>query len=127
MVISIVVFGVTYSLIALTRVPNTVAALLGATVLVLSGALSSELAFTHVDLNVILLLAGMMMLADIMGRTGVFEWSAIQSMRLARGHGFGILALLCFISAVASAFPGQRHHGGTARARDPFPLPEPSA
>ena len=104
MTTSIVIFGVAYLLIALTSIPNTVIALLGAVAMVFSGALSGHDAFRHIDLNVILLLAGMMILADIVGRTGFFQWSAIQSARAVRAHGFGMLVLLCFIAAFASAF-----------------------
>ena len=104
MIVSLLIFGVTYFLIALTRVPRTVAALLGATAMVFSGALSSEDALSSIDLNVILLLAGMMVVAEILAKTGFFQWSAIYSARLVRGNGFGILVLLCGITAVASAF-----------------------
>ena len=46
----------------------------------------------------------MMVVAEILAKTGFFQWSAIYSARLVRGNGFGILVLLCAITAVASAF-----------------------
>ena len=56
--------------------------MVGASLMVLIGVLNSEEAFSHIDLSVILLLAGMMVLADIIARTGAFDWAAIQGVRL---------------------------------------------
>ena len=51
----------------------------------------------------ILLLAGMMSLAEMIGRTGVFDWAALKSAQLVRGSGFGTLCLMSTLTAVASA------------------------
>ena len=104
MVTPIAIFTVAYALIAFSKIPKSLIALMGAALMVLSGSLDSHQAFEHVDLNVVLLLACMMLLADITGRTGVFEWGAIKSAQLVKGNGFAILLLLCLITAVASAF-----------------------
>jgi Na+/H+ antiporter NhaD/arsenite permease-like protein len=45
----------------------------------------------------------MMILADIISRTGAFDWAAIRGARLVRGSGFGLLILLVILTAVASA------------------------
>ena len=104
MVTPIAIFTVAYGLIAFSNIPKSLIALMGAALMVLSGSLDSDHAFEHVDLNVVLLLACMMLLADITGRTGIFEWGAIKSAQLVKGNGFAILILLCLITAVASAF-----------------------
>lgn len=104
MVTPIAIFTVAYALIAFSKIPKSLIALMGAALMVLLGSLDSDHAFEHVDLNVVLLLACMMLLADITGRTGIFEWGAIKSAQLVRGNGFAILLLLCLITAVASAF-----------------------
>lgn len=97
------VFVLTYALIASERVHKTIAALAGGLVMVLVGIISQEEAFEHVDFNVIFLLAGMMILAGIIRKTGVFGWLAIRAARLAGGDPYRILVVLCVITAAASA------------------------
>ena len=98
------IFIITYGLIASERIHKTIAALAGGVVMVLFGIITQEAAFEHIDFNVIFLLAGMMVLASIIRKTGVFGWLAIRSARLAGGEPFRILVVLSVITAVASAF-----------------------
>ena len=98
------IFGISYLLIATGRIPHVVVAVLGAMAMVFLGVMSEHEALSHVNLEVILLLAGMMSLANIFARTGAFEWAAIKAAQLVRGDGFLTLCLLCVITAVASAF-----------------------
>jgi Na+/H+ antiporter NhaD/arsenite permease-like protein len=71
--------------------------------MILLGLLSQEQAFQAVDWNVIFLLAGMMVLANILRETGLFQWIAVQAVRLGRGNPFRILVILSLVTAVASA------------------------
>jgi Na+/H+ antiporter NhaD/arsenite permease-like protein len=103
MITAAVIFGITYLAIAVGRIPTAIIAVLGAAVMVFARVLTPEQALDHVDLEVILLLAGMMILADIISRTGAFDWAAIRGARLVRGNGLGLLALLAILTAVASA------------------------
>ena len=98
------IFIITYGLIASERIHKTIAALAGGVVMVLFGIITQEAAFEHIDFNVIFLLAGMMVLASIIRKTGVFGWLAIRSARLAGGEPYRILVVLSVITAVASAF-----------------------
>ena len=104
LVLASVIFVVTYALIATDRVHKTLAAMGGGVAMVLLGVLTQEHAFEHIDFNVIFLLAGMMILASIIRKTGVFGWLAIRSARLAGGEPYRILVVLSLITAVASAF-----------------------
>jgi Na+/H+ antiporter NhaD/arsenite permease-like protein len=98
------IFIVTYALIATERIHKTTAALLGGAAVVLIGVVSQEQAFEAIDFNVIFLLAGMMVLAAVIRRTGAFGWLAVRAARLAGGDGFRILVVMSLITAVASAF-----------------------
>jgi Na+/H+ antiporter NhaD/arsenite permease-like protein len=98
------IFGVTYLLIATERVHKTLAAMAGGIAMVLLGIVSQEQAFEEIDFNVIFLLAGMMILAGIIRKTGVFGWIAVRAARLAGGDPYRILVILSVITAVASAF-----------------------
>ena len=104
MATAVVVFGISYLLIATGRIPHVLIAVLGAMAMVFLGVMTEHEALSHVNLEVVLLLAGMMSLANIFARTGAFEWAAIKAAQLVRGDGFLTLCLLCVITAVASAF-----------------------
>ncbi len=99
-----VIFLVTYALIATDRVDKTVAALLGGSLVVVVGIIDQEEAFGAIDLNVIFLLAGMMILAGILRRTGFFQWVAIRSVKVARGEPYRLLLILSVVTALLSAF-----------------------
>jgi Na+/H+ antiporter NhaD/arsenite permease-like protein len=99
-----VIFVVTYALIATDRVDKTIAALLGGSLVVILGLVSQEDAFGAIDLNVILLLAGMMIMAGILRRTGFFGWLAIRSVKVAGGDPYRLLIVLSIVCAFLSAF-----------------------
>ena len=98
------VFAVTYALIISERVHKTTAALAGGMTMVALNVLDTEQAFEAIDLEVIFLLTGMMIIANTMAGTGVFQWTAIRSAKAAGGRPMGVLLLLCAITAVTSAF-----------------------
>ena len=99
-----VIFGVSYLLIAIGRIPHVLVAVLGAMAMVFFGAITGHEALSHVNLEVILLLAGMMSLANMIARTGAFDWTAIKGAQLVGGNGFLTLCLMCLLTSVASAF-----------------------
>jgi Na+/H+ antiporter NhaD/arsenite permease-like protein len=102
--IAAIIFVVTYAAIATDRLDKTVAALLGGLLMVTLGIVSQEEAFAAIDLNVIFLLAGMMALANVLGRTGFFALVGIRAAKLAGGRPYVLMAILALITAVLSAF-----------------------
>ena len=97
-------FLAVYALIVTDKIHRTLAALLGASVVMIFGIIPQHTAFEHVDLNVIFLLTGMMIMANIMARTGVFQWLAVEAVRRAEGRPYRLLVLTAIITAVVSAF-----------------------
>lgn len=97
------IFSLTYLLIVSERIHKTMAALGGGIAMILFRVIDQEEAFAAIDFNVIFLLVGMMIIANITGKTGVFQWLAIRSAKLVRGNALAILVILCVITAVASA------------------------
>ncbi|MGQ0534644.1 MAG: ArsB/NhaD family transporter [Methanobacteriota archaeon] len=119
-----------YALIAFEVLHRTAVALLGAAVLLfvssiagsfdsdyilfgreaLEGGASAtealEETFSHavsfIDLNVVFLLMGMMIIVSIMSETGVFQWMALESYRLAKGSVWRLSASLVIITATVS-------------------------
>jgi len=96
------IFLITYGLIVTERVNRTVAALLGGVAMILLGVIPQEQAFEAIDWNVIFLLAGMMAIANLLRETGLFQWIAVQAVRLGRGDPFLILIILSLVTAFAS-------------------------
>jgi Na+/H+ antiporter NhaD/arsenite permease-like protein len=98
------IFVAAYALIALERWDRTIVAMIGGLLIIVLGIIDQHEAFAAIDLNVIFLLAGMMVIASILARTGFFDWLAIRSVRLSRGHPLRLLIILAAVTAVLSAF-----------------------
>jgi Na+/H+ antiporter NhaD/arsenite permease-like protein len=98
------IFIAVYALIVTDRIHRTLAALLGATAVIILGVIPQHEAFEHVDFNVIFLLAGMMIIANVMAKTGVFQWLAVEAVRRAQGRPYRLLVFTAVITAVVSAF-----------------------
>src|ERR687893_144701 len=102
---AVALFVVVLALIAFEILNRTVAALLGAAILISFGILDQEQAASEfVDWNTIGLLAGMMVIVAILERTGVFEYLAIKSAQWGKAKPGRILILLALITAFLSAF-----------------------
>jgi len=113
--ISTVVFVLAYVLIAFELLHRTVAAMLGAALMMLISytigtvnpdfrIFSYERAVSAIDMNVIFLLMGMMIIVGILKNTGVFQWCAYISYKMAKGKVFLLTVILMTFTAVASAF-----------------------
>ncbi len=105
-VLAALIFGLTYLAIISERVHKTAAALAGAAIMIavkIEGY-DQRQAFAAIDLNVIFLLAGMMIIVDILAKSGVFPWLAIRSAKLAGGSPVRILVILSLLTAILSAF-----------------------
>ena len=104
MATAVIIFVIAYALIAIGRIPHVLVAVLGGMAMVFFGVIPGREALSHVNLEVILLLAGMMSLANVFAKTGAFDWAAIKAAQLVRGNGFLTLCLLSVLTAVSSAF-----------------------
>ena len=103
-VIAGAVFLVIYALIVTEKIHRTLAALLGASLMILLRVVDQREAFAFVDFNVIFLLAGMMIIANITAKTGVFQWIAVEAVRRAGGRPYALLVLTSLVTALVSAF-----------------------
>lgn len=96
-------FLIAYGLIASERVDRTLVALMGGLLVVVLGVIDQEEAFAAIDFNVIFLLAGMMVLAGGLSKTGFFEYVAGHAIHLSRGQPFRLLILLSILTALLAA------------------------
>ncbi|WP_457575009.1 SLC13 family permease [Desulfolithobacter sp.] len=113
--IATIVFVLAYILISFELLHRTLAAMLGASVMLVISytfgtfnpeyhILSYESAVRAIDMNVIFLLMGMMIIVGILKHTGVFQWCAYKCYQLARGNVMMLAVILMSFTAVASAF-----------------------
>jgi Na+/H+ antiporter NhaD/arsenite permease-like protein len=113
--ISTIVFILAYVLIAFELLHRTIAAMLGAGLMLLISytigiilpeyhIFSFERAISSIDMNVIFLLMGMMIIVGVLKHTGVFQWCAYVSFKLAKGKVFLLAVYLMVFTAVTSAF-----------------------
>ena len=98
------IFLFTFALIVSEKIDRTISALLGGLSMIVFGIVEQEQAFHAVDWNVIFLLAGMMVIANILKETGLFQWIALQAVRLGKGDPIRILVILSLVTGVTSAF-----------------------
>ena len=101
-------FILAYGLIVTEKIHKTIVAIFGAALMIVLGIVTQENAFHSTDLgvdwNVIFLLVSMMIIINIMRPTGVFEYIAIKSAKVAKGEPFMIMAILSVVTASVSAF-----------------------
>jgi Na+/H+ antiporter NhaD/arsenite permease-like protein len=97
------IFVAAYFLIAIEPFDRTLVALLGGLLVIVLGVVDQHDAFAAIDLNVIFLLAGMMVIAGTLARTGLFDWLAVWSLRVAGGRPVPLLLILATVTALLSA------------------------
>ncbi|RBN39638.1 hypothetical protein DMN50_19290, partial [Priestia megaterium] len=102
---AIIIFIITYFLIMTEKINRASAALLGAILMILLGIVDFNKAIMeHIQWETIVLLMGMMILVGITNKTGVFQYAAIKSAKIAKGDPVRILVILSILTGVGSAF-----------------------
>jgi len=102
--LSTIILVFTYAVILTEKVHRTVIALFGAGLMVITGTLTQEQAFSGIDFNTIALLTGMMIIVAITRKTGVFEFVAIWSAKKVKAEPRSVLIVLAVVTAFFSAF-----------------------
>ncbi|MDV2480693.1 ArsB/NhaD family transporter [Methanoculleus sp. Wushi-C6] len=102
--IAVAVFLFTYALIIDERIHRAVAAMLGASIIVFLHIVPWEKIPEYIDLGTIFLLMGMMIIVNTARGSGLFEYIAIKTAKLAKGSPIRVLLLFSVVTAVTSAF-----------------------
>jgi Na+/H+ antiporter NhaD/arsenite permease-like protein len=107
LLIAFAVFLVTYALISIRRLPRVkierpAAALLGAGLMILLGVVAPEEAISSINLDIILLLVGMMILVAGLELCGFFEWISLRMIKYSKNQ-FHFLLLTMAVTGVLSA------------------------
>jgi Na+/H+ antiporter NhaD/arsenite permease-like protein len=103
-IIAIAVFIITYALIIDERIHRAVAAMAGAAVIVCAQIVPWEKIPHYLDLGTIFLLMGMMIIVNTARKSGLFEYIAIRTAKLAKGSPIRVLILFSLVTALVSAF-----------------------
>ncbi|NFR03141.1 ArsB/NhaD family transporter [Clostridium botulinum] len=103
MLIPTIIFLAVYSLIISEKLNRVVAALGGASLMLLFKFISQQEAFAKIDFNTIGLLVSMMIIVNITKRTGVFEYVAIKAAKLSKGNPITLLVVFSLITFTFSA------------------------
>ncbi len=107
------IFMVVFGLISLNLLHETIAALVGVAAMLgmsyFMGTSNSDFwiisfhrAISFIDFDVIFLLMTMMIFMAVTSQTGIFQWLAFQTFRLARGNAFLVVAILISITGFMS-------------------------
>lgn len=102
-VIALIVFIVVMALIIFDVLHRSVAAVLGVVLLLITGVLNVESAAGYVDFNTIGVLVGMMLFVAVVKRSGLFEYLAVKTAKLAGGNPWNIMVAFLIITAVLSS------------------------
>ena len=103
LIIAVTVFLFTYALIISEKVHRTVAALFGAAVVLFLRVVPWEKVPVYLDLDTLFLLIGMMIIVNTARESGLFEYIAIKTAKLAKGSPMRVLLLFSVVTAVVSS------------------------
>jgi Na+/H+ antiporter NhaD/arsenite permease-like protein len=105
-IISIVIFIVVLGLIFSDKVNRTIVAMVGATLMVVTGIYfnfyNQEQAVEVVDFNTLGLLIGMMILVGLLEPTGFFQYLAVFAAKISKGKPIRLLILLTAVTSIVS-------------------------
>jgi Na+/H+ antiporter NhaD/arsenite permease-like protein len=103
-IIALAIFTAVYGAIMTEKIHRTVAAMVGASLVLLMRIVPWDAVPEYLDLDTILLLAGMMIIVNISRESGLFEYIAIKTAKLSKGSPMKVLLLFSVITALVSAF-----------------------
>lgn len=103
-IVSVVVFVVVMVTIMTEKLHRSLAAIVGAMLVLALHVLPFEAAMEHIDFNTLGVLLGMMLFVSVVKLSGMFEFLAIKAARLAKGEPWLVMLLFVLLTAVLSAF-----------------------
>ena len=104
-IIFILIYSLTILLSATKIVPMSVAALIGALLTawfgLLYGVFGYEQSLTFIDMQLILLLLGVMIVVEVADRSGLFRFGALYAVKLSKGSPGLLFVSICMISTIS--------------------------
>lgn len=103
-IVSIAVFVIVMVAIMTEKLHRSLAAIVGAMLVLALHVLPFNAAMEHIDFNTLGVLLGMMLFVSVVKLSGMFEFLAIKAARLAKGEPWKVMLLFVLLTAVLSAF-----------------------
>ena len=103
-IVSIAVFVIVMAAIMTEKLHRSLAAIVGAMLVLALHVLPFDAAMEHIDFNTLGVLLGMMLFVSVVKLSGMFEFLAIKAARLAKGEPWKVMLLFVLLTAVLSAF-----------------------
>jgi Na+/H+ antiporter NhaD/arsenite permease-like protein len=101
-ILGILIFVLSYATIVSEKINRTIVAVFGAVLMIVFQVLPQEEALRHIDFNTLGLLVGMMIIVNVIKRTGLFQYLAIFMAKKAKGNPVKILLYFSAITAITS-------------------------
>lgn len=98
------IFVITYAVIISERFDRSVVALTGGALMIAFGVLDQEQAVEAIDFNTLSLLIGMMIIINILRRTGIFRYAGWRTAIALGGNPWSLMLGFAIFTAIASAF-----------------------
>jgi len=102
--IAVLIFAMVLLLIVTEIIHRTLAALLGAALMVVYGIIPSSEVFALVDFETIGVLVGMMIVVEVVSTTGLFQLIAIKTAKVAKGNSAKFFIFFMGLTTFFSAF-----------------------
>lgn len=102
--IATIIFIFTYAVIVSERLDRATVALTGGALMIAFGILDQSQALESIDVNTLALLVGMMIIINVLKRTGVFRYAGWRTAISLGGDPWRMLVSFAIFTAIASAF-----------------------
>jgi len=107
LLVALAIFLITYALISIRRFPKIkierpAAALVGAALMIALGVVGPDKAIAAINMDILILLVGMMILVAGLELCGFFEWVSLRMIKYSRNQ-FSFLVLTMFVTGFLSA------------------------
>ena len=96
--LSVIIFVLVMVVIISEKVHRAVCAVGGAVLLIILGVLDIGTGVSYIDYNTIGLLIGMMMFVAVVKHSGMFEYLAVKSAKVAKGDPWKMMIFFIIIS-----------------------------
>lgn len=103
-IFAVIVFVVAIITIMSEKVHRTLVAIIGAAILLLAHVMTFDQAMSHIDFNTLGVLFGMMLFVAVVKQSGLFEYLAVKTAKMAKGDPWHIMIMFVILTAVLSAF-----------------------
>ena len=102
-IIALAIFVAVIAVIVSEKLHRAACALIGAVLLILIGILEPHEALGFIDFNTIGVLIGMMMFVAVVKNSGIFEYLAVKSAKIAKGNPWKIMVYFMISSIFSGA------------------------